>query len=198
MSGTSGMLRGGALVAALSFIGGCSAGTTGDTTNTIVTVDSVQGISGLAAQAGDELFSDVCDNQGATPPNCTVANDSVQVNLTARPKEQLRASGQLNDVVFDRYRVTYVRADGRNLPGVDVPYSFDGATNFTVPLNGNSSKSFSVVRQQEKLQPPLANLRFGGGAIVFSAIAQIDLYGRDVAGRPIAVRAVLNVTFGDF
>src|SRR5262245_30341838 len=32
-----------------------------------------------------------------------------------------------NDVTINRYRVEYVRADGRNVPGVDVPYSFDGA-----------------------------------------------------------------------
>lgn len=176
----------------------CSANTNGDTTSTLLTVTNVQGIAGLAATQGDELFADVCDNQGAANPNCTVANDSVQVSLTSRPKDQLRSFGQFNDVTFNRYRVTYVRADGRNTPGVDVPYAFDGSTNFTVSINGTASKSMTVVTQQAKLSPPLSNLRFGGGAIVFSAIAQVDLYGNDAAGRPTTVRALLNVTFGDF
>ena len=35
-----------------------------------------------------------------------------------------------------RYHVDYVRADGRNTPGVDVPYPFDGAITATVTADG--------------------------------------------------------------
>ena len=37
-----------------------------------------------------------------------------------------------NAITVNRYRVTYRRSDGRNTPGVDVPYAFDGAVTFTV------------------------------------------------------------------
>ncbi len=32
-----------------------------------------------------------------------------------------------NFITVDRYHVTFIRSDGRNKPGVDVPYPFDGA-----------------------------------------------------------------------
>jgi hypothetical protein len=51
------------------------------------------------------------------------------------------------DIVVERYRVTYVRADGRNTPGSDVPYPFDGAVNFIVPVEGSpTSQQIMVVR----------------------------------------------------
>ena len=37
----------------------------------------------------------------------------------------------MNVVTFSRYRVVYRRADGRNTPGVDVPYPFDSSATFT-------------------------------------------------------------------
>ena len=42
----------------------------------------------------------------------------------------------LNQVTFTRYRVVYRRTDGRNAPGVDVPFPFDSAVTFTVPRDG--------------------------------------------------------------
>ena len=41
-------------------------------------------------------------------------------------------------MTIDRYRVSYRRADGRNMQGVDVPYTFDSAVTFTVPTQGAS------------------------------------------------------------
>jgi hypothetical protein len=103
-----------------------------------------------------------------------------------------------NNVVFDRYRVTFVRSDGRNTPGVDVPYSFDGVMNLFLELGTDNSSGFTLVRQQAKLEPPLVNLAGNGGAIVISTIAQVDFYGADRAGRAISVTGYINVTFADF
>ena len=36
-----------------------------------------------------------------------------------------------SSMTITRYRVTYRRADGRNVPGIDVPYAFDGAATRT-------------------------------------------------------------------
>ena len=38
----------------------------------------------------------------------------------------------LNAMTINRYRMSFRRADGRNTPGVDVPYPFDGAVTATV------------------------------------------------------------------
>ena len=52
----------------------------------------------------------------------------------------------------------YVRSDGRNQQGVDVPYDFDGALTFTAPASG-ATGDFTLVRVQAKLEAPLMALR---------------------------------------
>jgi hypothetical protein len=104
----------------------------------------------------------------------------------------------LNEITITRYRVTFRRADGRNTPGVDVPYAFDGAVTLTVPADAAASVTFELVRQQAKLEPPLSRLRRGGGANIISTLAEVTFYGRDQAGHDVAVAGLLSVNFGDF
>jgi hypothetical protein len=194
-----------ALVSILLLTAGCITKTATEddnSSNTIITVVSMTaGAAGATSTSGDDLFSDVCDN--GTTTGCVAINDNAVVEMVGQVKDQTQPFSTSNDVIFTRYRVTFVRADGRNVAGVDVPYPFDGAANFTVSADGtSSSRALVVVRQQAKLEPPLRELRFDGarigGALVLSTIAQIDFYGQDVAGRPVKVTAYLNVTFGDF
>jgi hypothetical protein len=175
----------------------CTADTADDnTTNTLVTITELSGVGG-------ELFSDVCttEEDAPFPISCVALNDDAEVTMRAEVKNLLPSLGatHYNNVVIDRYHVTFIRSDGRNTPGVDVPYPFDGAMNLFLELGtGDQSTTFTIVRQQAKLEPPLANLAGNGGAIVFSTIAQVDFYGADTAGRAIKVTGYLNVTFGDF
>ncbi len=93
----------------------------------------------------------------------------------------------------------FVRSDGRNTPGVDVPFPFDGAANFTVAVDaGTATRSFVIVRDQAKLEAPLAKLAFGGGALVLSVIAEVEFFGTDGAGREISAKSFLNIHFADF
>src|SRR5204863_178244 len=83
---------------------------------------------------GATLFSDVftvVDDRGA------VWADLGRVSLELHLKDPGAASTTItpsatNSITLDRYHVSYARADGRNTPGVDVPYAFDGALTFTV------------------------------------------------------------------
>jgi hypothetical protein len=135
----------------------------------------------------------------STPPNCTVTNDNAAVNMQAQPKDFSQPAGQVNDIVFTRYRVTYIRADGRNVPGVDVPYPFDGAANFRVDFDGSEVvRVFMIVRPQAKLESPLLEMQFGGGSQVISVLARVDFFGTDIAGRQIQVTGTINITFADF
>jgi hypothetical protein len=158
-------------------------------------------MSSIAAdgETGDDLFSDVCIGSNDDPPTCTVVNDTGVVVLEAQPKDLAQLQSPVQDLVFYRYRVTYLRADGQNVPGVDVPFPFDGATNFSVPADGTqTTRQFMVVRPQAKLESPLSDLAFGGGQGIISTIATIEFYGRDLAGRDIRVSGTLNITFADF
>lgn len=172
-----------------------------DATNTFLIVDQVLGLKGSpTGESGDELESDVCFVEDELNPVCTVFADygSVEMRAVLKNQEQPVASF-LNDITITSYRVSFTRADGRNTPGVDVPYPFDGATNFLVTVGGGAvSRTFILVRIQAKLEPPLTNLAFGGGALVLSALAEIEFFGHDGAGRPISTKAFLNVHFADY
>ena len=65
-------------------------------------------------------------------------------------------------MTISRYHVAYRRSDGRNAPGVDVPFAFDGAGTVTV-TDKDAAMAFVLVRTQAKLEAPLKNLRQGGG-----------------------------------
>jgi hypothetical protein len=169
-----------------------------DTTNTFLVVEQMGGADGVS-----EIFSDVCvleEDPDTGASFCTIFNDNGEVEMSATLKNQDQLTGTfLNDVIITSYHVTFTRADGRNTPGVDVPFPFDGATNFRVVVNGGTStQPFVVVRHQAKLEPPLVNLIGSGGARFISVLAEIQFFGHDGAGRAISAKAFLNIHFGDF
>jgi hypothetical protein len=103
----------------------------------------------------------------------------------------------VNFVTLNRYRIDFRRADGRNVPGVDVPYGFDGAA--TTTIAGNATQMTLVaVRAQAKLEPPLRNLRDGGGAGLISTLADVTFYGKDQTGTDVTVMGTISVNFADW
>lgn len=186
--------RAGAL-AALAFAALVSAGCT-PKPETVLVVNSVSAVDVDGEPIGD-LSSDVC--QGS-PYQCVVRADLALVTMSAQAKDPYTDISRYGDIVIERYRVTYVRADGRNTPGTDVPYPFDGTVNFLVPAGGPpTGQTFMVVRPQAKIEAPLRNLAGGGGLIVVSVIAQIDFYGRQVVtDESVSARGFLNITFADY
>jgi hypothetical protein len=163
--------------------------------NALVEIVSMEGEPGGGGESGTDLFSDVC-----TGANCSVFNDNGIVTMRAFPKDRTQLDTEnigINTIVFERYRVTYVRADGRNVPGVDVPYPFDGVANFSVAVDGAAvERGFVVVRHQAKLESPLRELVLAADLI--STLARIDFYGHDGAGHAVTATAYLSITFGDF
>ncbi len=76
----------------------------------------------------------------------TVYNDVGRATIRAELKNTVNptAPTSVNAVTLTRYRVTYKRADGRNTPGVDVPYGFDGAVTRTITVGATADVSFSI------------------------------------------------------
>ncbi|MGH9385071.1 MAG: hypothetical protein ACRD2N_12370 [Vicinamibacterales bacterium] len=170
-------------------------------------------IDSLGASSGAEpgtftsqLNSDVItlvDQQinGQTVKVPTVFNDSGQASMRVAMKNPTAPTSptELNDITVTRYRVVFRRADGRNTPGVDVPYGFDGGVTATLGSNGTPvTFGFELVRHQMKQEPPLRNLRNSGGANLISTIAEVTFYGRDQAGNEVSVTGSISVNFGDF
>ncbi len=159
-------------------------------------------IDGLTAASGanpskfsNDLASDVVTNG-------TVFEDIGQVTLRISMKDpgtidSPTTPSPTNEITVNRYHVTYIRADGRNTPGVDVPYAFDGATTGTITASA-SSLTFVIVRAQAKLEAPLMALAGGGSSVVISTIAQVTFYGRDQAGNDAMVTGQISVNFADW
>lgn len=172
-------------------------------------IDAIEAASGASPDAfASVLYSDVetiVESQigGQTVRVPTTFSDTgravlrVALKNPGTPIAPLGPSA-LNEVTLTRYRVTFLRADGRNTPGVHVPHAFDGAATITVPATGSAAIAFDLVRIQAKKEPPLSSLQGGGGANIISAIAEIQFFGRDQAGNEVTVSGMVSVNFGDF
>jgi hypothetical protein len=172
-----------------------------------VVLGALQGASGAEPeQFGGTLSSDVITNVerqvgGQTVIVPTVFGDLGQVTMSLILKDPGSAEvgatpSAINQVTFTRYRVSYRRSDGRNTPGVDVPYAFDGAMTVTVPASGEVTASFLLVRITAKEEAPLRALQTGG--VIISTIADVTFYGRDQAGNDVTVTGSIGISFGNF
>jgi hypothetical protein len=172
-------------------------------------IDVIEGASGAEPdEFGTVLFSDaetIVEQQiaGQTVRVPTVFSDPGRVTFRLGLKDpgtptNPTAPSTINSVTVTRYRVTFRRADGRNTPGSDVPYGFDGGFTVTVSGTGAASAGFELVRHQMKEEPPIRNLVGGGGAGLISTIAEVTFWGRDQAGNEVTVTGNITVNFGDF
>jgi hypothetical protein len=137
------------------------------------------------------LMSDVLIEGG-------VVNDPVVVTFRSVLKNPQLGSDVIQTVTLTRYHVEFRRTDGRNTPGVDVPYGFDGGISALIPPGESGNAAFVLVRHQAKLEPPLMQLRFQGGQALISTIAEITFFGHDQNGNEVSVVGRIDVHFGDF
>ena len=98
---------------------------------------------------------------------------------------------------IDRYRVRYVRSDGRDAPGIDVPHPWEGVLTLTTSFDGRTGE-FVLVPASAKIEPPLVALREGGGEGVIDALAYVTFSGRDHAGARIEAVGAITVQFADW
>ena len=154
-------------------------------------------IDSIETDDGNVLASDVLVEPEDEPP--TIFNDLATATLRLAPKNVIPgdlAPSTNNDVTITRYRVVYRRADGRNTPGVDVPYGFDGAATVTIPTSGSAGVSFELVRHAAKKESPLVQLV--RSPTIITTIAEVTFYGRDLVGNDISATGLVQVNFGNF
>ena len=147
-----------------------------------------------AVNNGEPLTSDVFLDG-------TVVADKVTVVLAARSKNiRFNETQYTRGFQIVRYEIRYYRSDGRNVEGVDVPYRIAGNINAPIDIGeDNLDLTVEVVRAQAKLEPPLRNLRFGGGAIVLTCFAEITIYATQLATGDVAeAKGTLQIDFADY
>jgi hypothetical protein len=170
-------------------------------------IDLLAGASGATpGEFGNVMASDVVtlvtqtvNAQQVKVP--TVFEDPGQATLRVLLKDQgspgvISAPSNLNWLKLTRYRVVYRRADGRNTPGVDVPYAFDGALTATI-TNTPITVNLTLVRLQAKIEAPLAALASGGAGVI-STIADVTFYGQDLAGNAFAETGSISINFANW
>jgi hypothetical protein len=159
-------------------------------------MQSLTGAPGTTTTFGSTLQSDVL-NFNPTTGVGSIASDLGQATLQLAQKDPLGpAPSVANSITITQYHVEYIRSDGRNVQGVDVPFAFDGAV--TVTVSDSASVPFTLVRVQAKQEAPLAALAFSGGANTITTIARVTFYGRDQNGREVSVTGNIEVTFSDW
>ena len=186
------------LLGAASLLGtsGCTTTQGAGTSPVLLAIASLDGGPGGDESAFRNVFaSDVLTkgrvvDDGGRVQLALVLKDPGTADLPTRPSPA-------NFVTVTRYQVRYVRADGRAVPGVDVPYAFDGAMTFTVGPEGGVGR-FVLVRAQSKLEPPLVTLRAAGGPVALSTLAEVSFYGRDQAGHDVSAVGLIGVNFADW
>lgn len=172
-----------------------------------VVILSLSAASGATpAEFGGNLLSDVVTNVdrtvgGQQVSSPTIFNDvgAVEFALILKDPGSDPAApagpSALNAVTITRYRVVYRRADGRNTPGVDVPFSFDSGVTVTVTADGGST-GFEIVRSSAKLEAPLRALT--DNPDIISTIAEVTFYGHDQAGNDVSATGTIGINFGNF
>ena len=194
------LFAGAAIVAATA---SCGDVIRGGRSPVLLVIDSLAGAPGGGHGAGQfsaTLQSDVvvlltspapCTPESACP---TVFSDSGQVSLRLVPKDISIAPTANNAVTITRYHISFRRADGRNTPGVDVPYGYDGAVTATV--SDTATIGFELIRHVTKEEPPLAQLAFNPSII--HTIAVITFYGSDLVGNAVTATGNMSIEFGNF
>jgi len=154
---------------------------------------------------GVPLLSDISSAGVVSPDivNVSVANRAKNTNVTV-PQVNMA-------IVMRSYEVRYFRSDGRSQVGVDVPTPISGPAVGAVDVSDGGDildVPIEVVRIQQKLEPPLRNLRgsvpdegpakSGGSTIVLTVIAEICIYGETIVGQVVSDCGNLQIDFADF
>jgi hypothetical protein len=185
------------ILAAAGLTSGCGDQTRQGQSSSYLVLSQLEGASGAKPDTfGTFLLSDV-----ATVVNNsnTIFNDVGQAAFQLALKDpgsstSPNSPSPNNFITLTQYHVEYVRSDGHNVPGVDVPFAFDGGVTTTITNTG--TVSFTLVRNQAKLEAPLKALSLNG--LVITTIAKVTFYGHDQTGREVSVTGNIEVSFANF
>ena len=201
-------LTAGALSAMLIASSGCTSAVRNDSASSYLIIDTLQAAAGVKPDTfGGNLSSDVLTNVkkdigGTQVLVPTIFEDIGQATFRLGMKDPgttatPTAPSSANFITITQYHVNYVRSDGRNTPGVDVPYPFDGAITLTVGAS-TATAAMTLVRVQAKSESPLKALVGGNGAFAIATVAEITFYGKDQAGHEVSVTGKISVNFADW
>ncbi len=151
---------------------------------------------------GDEnsvLESDVLVENPDTGET-TVQNDYGNAYIVSYPYNPNEDTPSFyENVQLKEYHVSYVRSDGRNQEGVDVPRSFWGRISIMIPPDGAEHQVvFVLVRANAKMERPLVELRYASEEKELEVTAVVEFYGEDLSGHKVYVKGTIPVVFANY
>jgi hypothetical protein len=187
-------------VTVLAFaLAGCNALENNTDSMSRLVVISLMGLN-QEGSAADYIQSDVLFEDPSTGATSIIADIATAV-MTAQMLDPDPVTGvsPYADVQLEKYQVTFTRADGRNVPGTDVPYPFEGDLTALIRVGAQTSVSFVIVRESAKMEPPLLDiLQDSTRAENFTAIATVNFFGHDLSGKAVKATASISITFANY
>jgi hypothetical protein len=182
-----------AMLAASIFLPACNPLEDESRSNSILVVENVTGKDMSGTDAGF-LQSDVLKTDN------TIVADTAKATLSARLMDPapILGTSQYSDIMITRYVVSFSRTDGRNRPGADVPFPFEGSLSTLVRVDSTTSLDFVIVREAAKLEAPLVNLRDSAYGDILNMTAKIEFYGHDLADKAVKATGYLTVYFANY
>ncbi len=175
---------------------GCNDAANSNATSSLLTLISLTAL-GPNGEEGTVLASDVITIVNDVP---AIVEDIGTATVRNRPIDPDQGSAtSWQDVVLNRYRITYTRADGRNQQGLDVPYAFEAAMTLDIKINSEVEFGFILVRAISKTEPPLVQMAqgpIGEGTILTTAT--VEFWGNDLGGHPVYLKGQIAVHFANW
>ncbi len=183
------------LIIAVLALASCMAKEEDSTSASFLVIKSLTGKDLTGNEDSTTVFSDVITNGSIFNDNAVALVSA----LTYNPSDDYDITYYMN-VIVDQIDVEFMRTDGRNVQGVDVPYSFTQPVNMIVPQGEDVDIPFVLIRHVAKLEAPLFALReVPNQGKVLQLVAKVTLHGKDLSGHRVApVSGYLSVWCGNF
>jgi hypothetical protein len=182
------------IIAALA-MASCNASENESTSGSFLVITALTGKDLEGNIGSTTVFSDVITNG-------SIINDSAVASVTTQIYNPLEAANPsyYNSVIVDQIDVKFERTDGRNVEGVDVPYSFTQPMNMLVEIRTIVDIPFILIRHVAKMEAPLLALReVPSEVVVLQLIAMVTIHGKDLGGHRVApVTGYISVWCANF
>ena len=187
------------LIIAALLLGSCLAKEDDSTSASFLVINSLTGTDLQGNEGSTTAFCDVITSAGG------VLNDNGVAAVTAltyNPTEDSDAHDitYYMNVIVDQVDVEFLRTDGRNVEGVDVPYHFSQPMNMLVSVDETAEIPFVLIRHVAKMESPLVELQsVPSEEFVLQLVAKVTLHGKDLAGHRVApVSGYMSVWCANF
>jgi hypothetical protein len=185
------------IIAALALVS-CVAKENDTTSASFLVINALTGKDLEGNSGSTTVFSDVSIAG-------SIVNDNGVASVTTLTYNPLEDSDEHDitfymNVIVDQVDVEFMRTDGRNVEGVDVPYRFTQPMNMLVPVDEITEIPFILIRHVAKLEAPLFALReITSQGVILQLVAKVTLHGKDLGGHRVApVSGYVSVWCGNF